>query len=276
MAQLPPVVLDPLPLPSVRDGLFQAAYGPLDLPAHVRTAGAVWETDLDGVGHLQPVACQAPPYPAITQDGPSGMVRAYAFDVYATETMPPIGHSASEAARRVRARLTMHEQQAVELALWGGGEGVTGVLQQLADAGSVIDAGTAADVVEAVSLLEQAGAAYPANLLIHARPRIGAYLAARGVVRVTPDSKPNETHFGSRYVLGDGYAGVGPAGEAVDATTEYMVATGRVIIWRDPQVWVSPPDQVLSTTTNQRGMIARRTYAVAVEGFAASVKVTRA
>lgn len=278
MAQMPPVVLDPLPLPGKRDGLLDAATGPLDLPTHAKTAGALWETDLDGVGHLYPVACQAPPYPALADDGPSGLVAAYSFDVYATQKMPAVGHLTAEAERRVRTRLQLHEQQAVEAALWGGGEGVEGIFEILAAAGKLADltpAGGAASVVEAVSLLEQDASVYPASPMIHARLRMGAYLSSSGVIRFDPSPKPGTTHAGARFVLGAGYAGTGPAGEAVDATTEWIYGTGRVVIWRDPEMWVSPPGQVLDREKNQRGLVARRTYMVAVEGYAAGVKVTR-
>lgn len=282
MAALPPVVLDPLPLPNVRDGLFQVATGPIDLPAHVGVSGATWETDLDGVGHTMPIACQDPPYPALADDGPSGLVQAYAFDVYATLTFPPIGHSEAEHVRRVRARLQMNEQRQVEAALWGGngvaGAGaVAGVFQTLATAGKLTTVTPdAATLVEAVSALEQAGTVYPGSVLLHARPRLGAYVAQSFQTNLTAASKPNETIVGSRWVFGAGYAGTGPAGEAVDATSEWMYATGRVILWRAPDVWVSPPGQMIDRAGNQRHLVARRTYAVAVEGFAAAIKVTRA
>lgn len=276
MAGIPPLVLDPLPLPQVCAGLLGAATGPLDLPEHAKTAGAIWETDADGTGHLYPAPCQAPPYPSLVLDGPSGQVQAYPFTVYASEVMGTFGHSAAEHERRVRARLQLNEQLQVEAALWGGGGGVTGIFQALATAAKVTNLAAVTTVVEAVSVLEQAGAVYPGNILLHARPRMAAYVAKSFQSNITSAGKPNETIEGSRWVFGSGYAGTGPANEVVTATDEFMFATGRVIVWRDPEVWVSPPGQLIDRGSNQRGLYAQRTYAVAVENFAASVKVTRA
>lgn len=274
MAGIPPLVLDPLPLPQVRDGLFEAATGPLDLPEHAKTAGAIWETDADGIGHLYPAPCQAPPYPAMILDGPSGQVQAYPFNVYASEVMGTFGHSAQEAERRVRARLQLQEKIQVEAALWGGGGGVVGVFQQLNTAGKVANLAAATNTVEAVSALEQAAASgYAGPIALHARPRMAAYLSKNYLISDT--AKVPTTFYGSRVVFGSGYAGTGPAGEAVVGTDEWMYATGRVIIWRDPAVWVSPPGQLIDRNNNQRGLYAVRTYAVALE-YAASVKVTRA
>lgn len=274
---LPAIVIDPLGPPALPDsGLIEAATGPLPLPVHAKTSGATYLADSCGEAHLYPAPCAELPYPAMTLDAGDGMVQAFAFNVYTSQVCGTAGQDAAEAERRVRARMRVGESRAVERAFWGATTGddstVVGVIAQLTAASAVTDLGAATSERAAVSLLEQQMATvYGGEAMIHARPRMAAYLGRDGIVT----GRPPRTTLGSRVVFGHGYAGTGPADELPDATTEYMVATGRVIIWRDGDVFVSPPDQLINRTTNQRGLFAVRTYAIAVECGAAMVEVTR-
>jgi hypothetical protein len=269
---IPALVLDPLGLPALPDSLLDAAVGPLPLPAHAETAGATYEADSCGEARLYPAPCQAPPYPAMTLDSGDGLVQAFVFNVYASQVCGTFGHSAAEAERRVRARFQVAEARAVERAFWGavaGTDGIDDVVGQI----SPVALAASANTIEAVSLLEQQMATvYGGQAIIHARPRMAAYMAKNYLVE--PGANPPMTAAGNRVVFGRGYGGIGPANEAVGATTEYMFATGRVIIWRN-DLFVSPPDQLLDRTLNQRGLYAIRTYAIAVECGAASTLVTR-
>lgn len=268
---LPAMVIDPLGPPALPDtGLIEAAVGPLPLPAHAKTAGANYLADSCGEARLYPAPCQTPPYPTMVLDSGDGLVTAFVFNVYASQVCGTLGQSAVEAERRVRARLRMGEGRAVERAFWGatvGADGIADILPQL----SPTALGASANVVEAVSLLEQQMAlVYGGQIMIHARPRMAAYLSDHTLI----SGRPPYTALGSRVVLGHGYAGTTAADVAPTATVESMYATGRVIIWRD-DVWVSPPDQMIDKVTNQRGLYAIRTYAIAVECGAAVTEVTR-
>jgi hypothetical protein len=270
---LPAMVLDPLGLPALQPGLFDAATGPLDLPAHAQTSGAIYTADSCGEARLYPAPCATPPYPTMLLDPNDSLVPAYVFNVYASTICGSMGQSFTEAERRVRARLQMSEQRAVELAFWGGDATVDSVIHQESVAGRVTVLTAATTTVEAVSVLEQQMATiYGGVPLIHARPRMGAYLGAAGVLT---EKNPARTHYGSVVVLGAGYAGNSPDEvTAPNATTEFMLATGRVILWRS-EVFVPPSIQMLNRTTNQLGLYAMRTYAIAVECGAAAVQVTR-
>lgn len=273
---LPRMVLEPLGLPALPNGLLEAATGPLDLPVHARTSGAEYEADSCGEARLYPSPCEVDPadYPEFVLDPSDGLTRVFVFDVYASIVCGALGVSWEEQARRVRARLQMGEARAVELAFWGGDANVTGVIEQLDTAGDVVDLTMAASAKEAVSMLEQQMAeTYGGLPFIHARPRMGAYLGGAGVLT---ERNPARTHFGSTVVLGAGYSGNSPDGVTPpDATTETMLATGRVIVWRSG-IEVPPSIQMLDRTNNQLGLYAMRTYAIAVECSAASVLVTRA
>jgi hypothetical protein len=306
---MPPLVLDPLASPPVPPGLFSVAAGPLDLPDHGYTSGAVWNPDSCGLALVNPTACQAPPYTQFTMGSAEPLAQAWPFAVYASIVTGAAGYDGEEAARRVRQRLLNTEQTVAEKALWGGtatlftgqqdyfgttagtggGGGVVGVaggiLAQIANAapaGVYFDLGTATTIKDGVSILEQSAADnYYGQATIHARPRIAAYAGAAGQFRViglppSPEKTYMYTNNLNVWNFGNGYAGTGPTGQAVDATSEYMWATGRVIVWRSPDVWVSPPDQLIDRTTNQRGLYAFRNYMIGVECFVATIKVTRA
>lgn len=270
---LPAMTLDAIGLPASPPGLLDAAVGPLDLPDHARTSGAVYSQDSCGEARLYPAPCITPPYPAMVFDPQDGLTTVFVFNVYASLICGSFSYPMAEAERRVRARLQMSEQRAVELAFWGGSGAIDGLVEQLNAAGGVTDLGTAATPKEAVSLLEQQMASTYGGLpLLHARPRMGAHLGAAGVLT---ERNPARTHYGSTVVLGAGYAGNSPdTVTPPDATTEYMLASGRVIAWRS-EIFVPPSIQMLDRATNQLGLYAMRTYALAVECGMASVKVTR-
>lgn len=172
--------------------------------------------------------------------------------------------------------------------------GVTGgIFQQLAAGGAAagfvdLTAETALTVPDAVAALEQAAADnYYGQAIIHARPRIAAY-AGKGnqfrVIGLPPESQRTYQYTQNWNVwnFGNGYAGTGPTGQAPTLTpgdgtgTEYMWATGRIIVWRSPDAFYVPSAQVFDRQLNQRIAYAFRQYVVGVECFSACVKVTRA
>lgn len=278
---LPAMVIDPPAPPQPPDGLLVAATGPLALPQAMESVGGTYVADSCGVGHLYPPACLTPPYPTMATDAGDAQVTAYPFEVYASVICGSMGESVERAEEKARIRLQLNEQTQVERALWGGGDSVAGIFPTLVLAAMPGYAALAAsaNVTDAVSLLEQQGAGYGGPILIHARPRMAAYLGARGQIRqYASNVEPRNlarTQLGSPVVFGKGYQGTGPAGEVVGASDEYMWASGRVVIWRgEPSVRLANA-QGLNTTTNQRTVIVSRPYAVAVECFLAVTKVTR-
>lgn len=294
----PPHVLDaPAPVIPRRSGLFLAATGPMEnMDEHVVDVGATWWTDSCGNARLYPAGCVDGTYYPYALDAAGGLEMAYPFHVYATTICPPVGVTAAESRERVLRRLAQGEEKSVERAFWGGQalidnpppfvdtpviKSVVQLLSEELPAGITLLAGTAATVKEAVSRLEQhaADSSYNGPLLLHARPGVAAYTDGLMRDRVSADGEHQYTKAGSEWVFGQGYSGSSPDNTVQpDATTEYMIITGRVFIWRVPQekVLVSPPDQVLDKTSNQRGMIADRPYAIGVDCYAAAVKFTRA
>lgn len=282
----------PLPLPTIeigsqpspRVGLLTAAVGPKDLgDVHVTTAGAQYEAEACTDDRLYPTACKDVPYDAFIYDAREALRTVYAFNVYASEICTPVGTSLDEAHARVNRRLILGEQTAVEKGLWGGnGSNVVGIFEQMQAATLVTAVAGTAGPIESLSLLEQTAAGlYDGRVNIHARPRMAAYFANRGLIytgarRAGEKTDLSYSHFGSEFVFGAGYAGNSPGGTVPDATTETVYATGRILMWRSG---IFSPDRgvdsQLNRTTNQRAIFAVRTYAIAVECFAAAVTVTR-
>lgn len=309
MAQPPYVLTQPLPARPVPPGLFNVGDLIEGLPdPHAANNGAIWVPDTCGPGEVAAAYCQTPPYSAFVQDGLENLAQAWPFVAYATEVTGAEGLPFEERRRRVTQRLMLTEQYVVEQVL-SGATGMTtlftgvdnyagkapgaapvvgvagGVLQQLANAGAAAgftDLGTATDAVDAMSRLEQKAAdAYYSLGIIHARPRMAAYLANHSQFRVIglpPENARQPYQYSQNlnpYNLGNGYTGVGPTLQTPDATTEYMWVTGRVVIWRGADITVSDPRAILNKTTNQVGMYAFRQYLLGVECFSACIKVTR-
>jgi hypothetical protein len=250
------------------------------MPAHMQTSGAQWWSEACGSAHLYPPACASPPYPAFTYDLEDGLFNVYPFVVYASITCTPVAESEDDARRKALERLRLGEQYAAEKALWGGGEGVTGIFETLEAAGKIVHLADQTTVVDGVSVLEQQAATskYFGPLFIHARPRMAAYLASRQLIRPwhSGDAEHLYSHYGSEFVFGAGYSGEKWDGTDPSATAENMYITGRVLVWRQEEIFVSPPNQVLDKTTNQRGVLAMRAYAIGVECFVAGAVTTRA
>ena len=288
----------PLPLPTIevpsqpvrRAGLLDAAVVSDLTDTHIQTAGAQWESESCTKSRLYPTACQAPPYNAITYDPREAFRTIYAYNIFASEICTPVGTSLQEAHRRVRTRLALGAQTAIERALWGTStDPVVGVFQAMQTAALVTPVAAATTLVEAVSTLEQTAVGLADGpILIHARPRMAAYMGTRGLIDMGPYSPTlpasakalKRTHFGSTVVFGGGYSGNAPDGTtAPGATQEYMFATGRIFVWQSEVIDAPPegtPDPTLNLGNNQRAMFAYKTVAISVECFAAAVQVTRA
>lgn len=255
-------------LPAPHAGLLEAAVGPLELDVHAQADGLTYELDSCGAAHLYPAQCDTT-WPTKVYDA-CEVVTAKPFVVYASLEAGALGTDFAEREAQVRRRLQAVEPRSVERAFWGGDGNVPGVLQDI----GATDLGPSTDAIDAFAKLEQALADnYGLQGLIHVRPAAVARLAAEGLLR-RESNGALYTWRGNRVVVGEGYAGVGPAGEAPTPGGEWMFATGRVVIWRSLEAQVPPVEQALDRTTNQIRLTAERTYVIGVECYAAATLVT--
>lgn len=263
---------EPPPPPQVQPGLFDAALGPLPFPAEAAVGGGVQYIP-DSCGDVYIWDMQCPPVSGSKAFQPlPSPVSGAPFAVYTSYTCSIVGIDYDEARRRVLTRMQLRAQRAVEKRLWSGGNapglpGITGLLR------GATPLTAASCPVTAMSILEQALADNAiVGGIIHARPYMASFLANNHLLE--PRGRGWQTKNGTPVVLGQGYDGTGPNGEAVTTTAEYMYATGRVVIWQDPTVWV-PPDTVLNRSDNTLSLVAEQIYAMTIECGKWSVAVTR-
>ncbi|MET0478952.1 MAG: hypothetical protein ABW222_13480 [Actinomycetota bacterium] len=271
---LPPLYFDPPAAAEVSYGLFSVALGPQDLPPHGIGGGVQYQPDSCTDGHLYPSVCDygAVPEPTKIFDGVEEALFAPPFRVYAGLVCGSQTRDFAWMTDRVRRRLVAGEQTAVESQFWG--LGTTADFPSYLHSGiAVTNLGPAANVTAGLSLLEQQLATcYGHPGVIHVRPRLMAFLAeAHQLVR---DQGVWKTYRGNRVSAGDGYSGLGPGNDAPTATTEWMYATGRVSIWRSPDILIPDARETFDRAANQYKLIAERDYAMAAECCVAAVEVT--
>jgi hypothetical protein len=81
--------------------------------------------------------------------------------------------------------------------------------------------------------------------------------------------------MGNVWSFGRGYTGNKPNndGSAPTAGTAYIVATGPVTVWRNPQVRVVPPERSFDRAANAWQSNGQQAYAIAVDCVAFFVLV---
>jgi hypothetical protein len=267
-------LIKPPPVPPRPYGLFDVALGPMPFPnPGAMGAGIQYVPDTceDDV-FLYAMNCPAvsgsktfsPIDPAVSGD-PFGVITSYQCS--------SIGYSFDEARQRVLTRMQLREQRAVERRVWqgspqGGIGGLPGLFQ------SATSLGAATCPTQAVQMLEQALADNAiVGGLIHARPAMSSHLS-RSYQLQRPNARQINTWLGTPVAFGQGYDGTGPTGQAVTATTEWMYASGRVLIWQS-DVDVPPIGPNMNLATNTVFTFAEKIFNVIVECGVWAVQVTR-
>lgn len=268
-----PFLIEAPPAPGRPYGLFDVALGPMPFPTQNLGGGVIYVPDTceDDI-FLVDMSC--PPITGTkTFTGIEAPVSGAPFAVYTSYTCGSLGFSFAEAADRVRTRMALREQRAVERRLWQGSTGAGGTIAGLF--ATATNLGTAGCVTEAVEVLEQTLAdAGVVGGIIHARPGMAAHLAQAHLIE-KGQGRRKQTAIETPYVFGQGYGGTGPTGQAVSTSAEWMYATGRVLVWQDPEIHVPDPRQTFDKPTNQMFVLAERVYAVAVECGIWAIQVTR-
>jgi hypothetical protein len=269
-----PTLIPAPPPPPRPPGLFDVALGPMQFPndAGVMGGGIIYVPDTceDDV-FLYAMNC-----PSVsgskTFSAIEPAVSGSPFGVYTSYTCGSIGFTFAEVEQRVRLRMQLREQRAVERRVWQGvpAGGTGGIPGHFQSAATLTAAGC---ITEALFSLEQALADNGVvGGMIHARPGMGAILAQQHLIERTQRGQVF-TMNGTPVVLGHGYNGTGPAGQATTATTEYMYASGRVLIWGS-DTWVPPVGETMDRALNQIYTVAERIFVTIVECGSWAVQVT--
>lgn len=265
------------PAPPRPYGLFDVALGPMPFPEPATQAAGIQyvpDTCEDDV-FLYQMNC-----PAVSGSKTFSLLEAPVsgapFGVITSYTCGAIGFSFAEVEQRVRTRMALREQRAVERRVWqglplgspNGLGGIPGLFQ------SATTLSAASCLVEGVRQLEQAMAdAGVIGGIIHARPGMAAYFD-RSFLLQRPSGRTVVTSLGTPVVFGQGYDGSGPQGQAATANDEYIYGSGRILIWGSDTV-VPPIGQTMNRSTNQLTVLAERIFAVTVECGVWAVQVTR-
>lgn len=255
-------------------GLFDVALGPMPMPVDPAAGGGIQyvpDTCEDDV-FLYAMNC-----PAVTGSkffsGVETAISGAPFGVITSYQCSSFGYSFDEAKQRVLTRMSLREQTGVERRVWqgvpaGGIGGIPGLFQSA----STLTA--AACPTLAIGALEQVLADNGVfGGVIHARPYMAAQLARSRLIQ-PGQGRRITTALGTPVVFGQGYNGTGPQGQAVTATTEYMYASGRILIWAT-DVDVPDPRQVFDTTNNVMKLLAEKIYIATVECGVWAVQVTQ-
>lgn len=271
-----PTLIAPPPMPPRPYGLFDVALGPMAFPEEPsRGAGVQYvpDTCTDDV-YLYDMTCP-PVTGSKTFNVLETAVSGSPFAVITSYTCGSIGYSFSEVEQRVRGRMQLRAQRAVERRVWQGQTAAQGQGPILGLFRGATSLGSAGCVTEAMELLEQALADNGVvGGMIHARPGMAPHLEQAHQIQYGRGNRL-QTCLGTPFVFGQGYDGTGPLGEATTTNTEYMYASGRVLIWQDPEVFVPPIGEVMDRTLNQIYATAEQIYAAVIECGVWAVAVTR-
>lgn len=283
-----PVFVDQPAVGGIRYGLFSAANGPFDLPAHGSVGGVTYLQEHCGVGHLLAAAsCTGATITAASALDPcDGAAVGLPFQVAAGIKSGAFPYDADEVKRRSRVRLADNSQYVAEQAFWGGNADVQAVLlrPEFNGGSGVLDVtptpGTPVTIEYGVGLLEDALSQYDYPGVFHCRPLVTPYLVERGLApraerAVRGPQGIQHTPMGNVWSFGRGYSGNKPNadGTVPTAGTSYIVATGSVTVWRDPEVYVSPPERTFDRVGNAWQTTAQQAHAITVDCVAFFVLV---
>lgn len=265
---------EPPPPPMRPAGLFDVAVGPSPFPSPNAVGGGVTYIP-DTCGDVYFWGMNCPPVSGVkTFQALPVPVSGFPFTVYTSYTCSVVGIPYEEARSRVLTRADLRMQQGVEEIFWSGttaAPGAPGIVGQLRGATAL--AASSCPVV-ALAVLEQG--LVDNNIVggvIHARPYMAPFLANNHAL--LPRGRGWQTYNGTPIVFGRGYDGTGPNGEAVTSTTEYMYATGRPVVWQDPEIFVNPVEGGFNQSTNVLTLLAEQVYALGIECGKFSTVVTR-
>lgn len=261
-----------------RYGLFDAATGPLPMPAYGEAGGIRYKDTTTVLPAGFEVLCTTS---AVTFSNDCGShITGTPFFVQATMTTGSVGMSQAEIADTLTARLLAGEQSVVESVFSQGTFGQANSLANNATAPTIL-AG-AATIRDGIGALESWLASVTSVVgIIHLPMVVGTYLDDCGVTR---QGRRLVTQAGNVVSLGN-YANLGPGGGAAAAGHIYAYACETTTVFRETDVFVSPYEANLDLSRfagepaepamlNQIHALARRGYVVTHNNVFAVLDVT--
>lgn len=268
-------LIDPPPVPPRPYGLFDVALGPMPFPEGGAMGAGLQYVPDTCEDDIFMYAMNCPPVSGSKTFSPIDTpISGDPFGVITSYTCGAIGFTFEESANRVRTRMMLREQRAVERRVWQGWNLSNGLGTQPGLFRSATDLGTAGCATEAVEMLEQALADNGIiGGMIHARPGMSAHLSNNYLIYEGP-GRLKRSVLGTPYVFGQGYDGSGPAGQPATGADEYMYASGRILIWGS-DIDIPDPRQTMDRSLNQIYVLGEKIFLAIVECGSWAVKVTR-
>lgn len=259
-----PLIQAPQPIRPRRYGLFDAAAGPLDLPARGGEGGGVrFVPDACAEGVAYGITCYGAdnPPPEKPLSGDPDPVTTGVFVALTAIECQATGYTLEEMRGKIRRDLEGTEQTTVERAFWTGLDLEANPLgiqflddDTTEDVPGGYDAGLITDVVGALERYAYTDQGYGSPAYIHAPIEVAAFAAEAGLI-IPESNSPNArklTPMGSVWAFG-----AYPAGS--------VIVTGQTTVWRAPEIQVY---DAFSTVSNLRLLVAERAYAVGFECLA--------
>jgi hypothetical protein len=269
-AFMPPVLLPVPPHQNTpRYGLFDVATGPLDLPPHAGVGGIEYITPLCTLPNGYQVAC-TPGSKSLTNT--TSLIIGQPFVVIADLVCGTVGRTEAEFRQMAMNKLVVGEQAVVEMIFSNGAVGAAPSLANNAANLPMLTPATSIDM--AIGELEGwLYARYGSVGIIHVPISAANYVYSD--FHVYKDGGVWKTQNGTLVSFGN-YSGNAADGTTPTTGHTTFYITGQMAIWRAPDsdVFISPYDASVNTTTNQVAMYAEREYVLAYECLGAGVDVT--
>lgn len=278
-----PVVTPPVrisaPSPGARRyGIFNVADLVPFTDPHQHFAGMTYDAQGCGTARGWPIVCDAET-PAVPKsfDGNTAETTVKPFAVYTSLLCGTAGYTAEYLEDKVRMRLAAVEQSGVEEAFHSGSlNGVAlGNAPVLQGGGGVTVLTGGGSVHNAIGVLEaHAAENYGYTATIHAPMIVAAHASQQSVIRAPLTAgAPLTTYAGTLLSFGN-YPNESPTGVAAAAGHAWLYVTGKVTLWQNTNVFVSPAKQTANRVVNQYNLIAEREWAASFDCFVAAIDVT--
>ena len=171
------------------------------------------------------------------------------YGIWASEKSSAFGLDFAELQTRVQRKLLAYESMAIEAQLWSDGTGENSSMKLAQASASTVGSSAGQNVTDSLGYLDMAIATTWGRGMIHCRPTILSTAYGAQCIRVEGNTWLSP--MGNIIIPGAGYAGTGPAGQAVTATSEWAYATPAVQVHRGA-IFMTPENvrEATNKTTN--------------------------
>lgn len=264
-------VVAPNPL-TTRSTFFRVSTGPLAMPDHAAGGGLEYQISHCGYPECYEIECiDSETRGTKTLDGAVTLIEGDPFVVYSSIECSPVGMSDEQMQVWLSNKLSMGVQATIENVF---SQQLCGQAPGLSNNTDVVDLNTAADIVEALSLLENqlyVTAEYGVPGVLHVPLRFAAYFSNLHLLDYRDSAGVYRTPLGTAINFGN-YSGLDPTGGDPTAGSAYIYITGQTAVYRKDPVFSPPRRDVLNRGTNVVTGVMEQEYIVTFDCAAAGIE----